>query len=196
MDLLNVYFFVFQGHVRGIEGALPGGGPSQMPLLLSRHCTGNFQQFDENDESYRQKRTIRKDKMVCLLELTQIPVGVKAKPGDEGEPGEGYMTQETSSRIRVFELRNTIEYYLNAVWIEHKAGSFRLVVVQHNRVLTDRCYGSLKGAKQAFARKYNRKAWKKDVSARCLENFIRRSNESFERGSQHIEKNRQEVKGV
>ncbi len=134
--------------------------------------------------------------MVCSLELTQTAVVLQAEPGDKGEPGDEHMTQETPRKIRVFELTNTIEYYLNAVWIEHKAGSFRLVVVRQNRVLTDRCYGSLKGAKQAFARKYNRSAWKENIRALWLENVDRRSNESFAQRSSHVKENRQEVKGV
>jgi len=72
-------------------------------------------------------------------------------------------------RYRIYELMNTIEYFLNAVWIEQQHDHFRLVVISQNRILTDRVYTSLLGAKIAFGRIYNSKAWKVGVKAQWLD---------------------------
>jgi len=69
-------------------------------------------------------------------------------------------------RIEISSLSNNAEYYLNCVYISVEKVGYRLVVI-HNRVVrTNRCYSTYKSAKAAFARMYNRKAWKKNVMAK------------------------------
>lgn len=67
----------------------------------------------------------------------------------------------TISRISL--LVNSFHYYLTHVYIEDKEGGYRLVVLRHNRVLTDRHYKTLEGAKIAFARMYGCHAWAERV---------------------------------
>ncbi len=57
-------------------------------------------------------------------------------------------------------LVNSFSYYLTHVYIEvNKGDGYRLVVLRHNRVLTDRRYKTLGGAKIAFTRMYGCQAW-------------------------------------
>jgi hypothetical protein len=60
-------------------------------------------------------------------------------------------------------LQNNVEYFLKYVFIFVEEIGFRLVVIHQEYVKTDTVYKSLKSAKIAFARMYNRKSWKKGV---------------------------------
>ncbi|MCK4761059.1 MAG: hypothetical protein KAW12_02595 [Candidatus Aminicenantes bacterium] len=61
-------------------------------------------------------------------------------------------------------LINHVYYYLHYVFIEIDEGNHRLVVIHNSRVKTDKNYKTFGAAKRAFARTYNRKAWKKGVT--------------------------------
>ena len=103
-----------------------------------------------------------------IVEMTFSPQSFREKSGSYGSPRPSNNTF-SNSQHGIYELMNTIEYFLNAVWIEQKNNRFRLVVISQNRVLTDRVYATLLGAKVAFARRYNSKAWKLGVKARWLD---------------------------
>lgn len=81
----------------------------------------------------------------------QVPVPGKGQIGSSSHHGEIYL------------LTNHVQYYLQYVFILVERTGYRLVVIHDGLVKTNKCYASLRGAKIAFARMYNRKAWKKGV---------------------------------
>jgi len=58
-----------------------------------------------------------------------------------------------------------MHYFLHYVFIVKEGERFRLVVIHNRRVLTDQRYESLRGARIAFSKYYEYKAWKEDVKA-------------------------------
>lgn len=81
-------------------------------------------------------------------------------PGSLPEFGDEYMH---GRRIKLYRLVNNGYFFLRYVFILAEDDDYRLVVIHDNKLLTDRHYKSLSIAKSAFARMYNRKAWKKGV---------------------------------
>ena len=73
-----------------------------------------------------------------------------------GDPGEGK---------QVSLLINHGYYFLQYVFVMAEDSGFRLAVIHQGNVLTYRWYGTLRAARTAFARLYNRKAWQKGVKA-------------------------------
>ena len=66
-------------------------------------------------------------------------------------------------KAKLYRLVNNGYFFLRYVFIMEDDLDYRLVVIHDNRLLTDRIYKSLRNAKGAFSRMYNRKAWKKGV---------------------------------
>jgi len=62
-------------------------------------------------------------------------------------------------------LINPAYYFLECVYILCKKGYYQLIVLHNNRVLTDKNYRTLRGAKIAFQKIYSNKAWKEGVKA-------------------------------
>jgi len=60
-------------------------------------------------------------------------------------------------------MTNSIYYFLEFIFILIEHGTFRLVVLQHNRLLMDRRYKSLRGAKIAFSKYYTAKRWQENI---------------------------------
>jgi hypothetical protein len=71
-----------------------------------------------------------------------------------------------NSDSRLLLLKNSVYYFLECVYILYSKGSYRLVVLHNNRLLTYKNYNSLKGAKIAFQKIYKGKAWKAGVKAK------------------------------
>lgn len=69
-------------------------------------------------------------------------------------------------RDEISLLKNNVEYYLHDVFIMVKEYGYQLVVIHAKQVRTNRLYPTLRTAKVAFARMYNRKSWKKGVKPR------------------------------
>lgn len=68
-----------------------------------------------------------------------------------------------SVSTEITQLLNSFHYYLSHVYIVVKDDEYRLVVLRHNKVLTDRHYKTLEGAKIAFSRMYGNQAWKAEI---------------------------------
>lgn len=62
-------------------------------------------------------------------------------------------------------LLNSVYYFLQHVFIIIGEDGYRLVVLHNNRILTDSHYDTMRGAKIAFYKMYNRKAWKMGIRA-------------------------------
>jgi len=79
------------------------------------------------------------------------------------------ITQQTATRqdkpVEISVLINSIYYFLSHVFILHIDGKYRLVVLLNNRLLCDRVYNTGKGAKIAFTKLYQEKAWDENVKA-------------------------------
>ncbi len=65
----------------------------------------------------------------------------------------------------IITLVNSVYYFLECVYILYRQGGYQLVVLHNNRVLTYKNYQTLRGAKIAFQKMYNKKAWKNNVKA-------------------------------
>ncbi len=61
-------------------------------------------------------------------------------------------------------LFNSGYYFLGYVFVICGQGDYRLVVLHSGRTLLDCRYTTLKGAKVAFAKMFNRRSWKKHVN--------------------------------
>ena len=62
-------------------------------------------------------------------------------------------------------LINSIYYFIECVFIQRAQNKYRLVVLQHSRVLLDQCYPSEKGCHIAFGRIFKDKAWDETIKA-------------------------------
>jgi hypothetical protein len=87
--------------------------------------------------------------------------------------------------IRISMLVNSISYFLETVFILAKDGVFRLVVIHNGRILTDKAYGSARGAKIAFSRRYSDKAWNDAIEAFWSE-FYDPGTKWFKKKNYHI----------
>lgn len=81
-------------------------------------------------------------------------------------------TKEHLPCKKICSLINYVEYYLNCVFISVEKVGFRLVVIHNRRVLTNKCYTTLKRAKIGFARRYNQKSWKKGVKPKWSQLYV------------------------
>ena len=61
-------------------------------------------------------------------------------------------------------LLNSAYYFLGYVFVICEQKDYRLVVLHSGRTLLDCRYTTLKGAKVAFAKMFNRRSWKKHVN--------------------------------
>ncbi len=72
--------------------------------------------------------------------------------------------------IDVYALQNNIYYFLQAAWIIEFQTGFKLLVIHCNRVLTEKSYLTLGGAKESFAKLYKYRIWAPDVRPRWEKN--------------------------
>jgi hypothetical protein len=63
----------------------------------------------------------------------------------------------------IYLLRNAIYYFLQSVYIVDDNSFYRLVVINHGRLLLDKPYKTLAGAKIAFSMRFGWKLWAKDM---------------------------------
>lgn len=60
-------------------------------------------------------------------------------------------------------LINRIFYFIETVFIMSVENGYRLIVIHRRKVLTDGIYKTFEGAKNAFLRVYNHRAWKSEI---------------------------------
>jgi len=83
------------------------------------------------------------------------------KPFVQHEPGVAAPGAGTNIAV----LMNSVYYFLQYVFIIASEVDYQLVVLHNNRILTDSHYETMRGAKIAFYKMYNRKAWEVGVRA-------------------------------
>jgi hypothetical protein len=66
---------------------------------------------------------------------------------------------EAEATVTISRLDNSIYYFIELVYIAKQKGCFRLIAIHHNRVLCDRLYQGLAGARIAFGKLYGHKRW-------------------------------------
>jgi len=66
---------------------------------------------------------------------------------------------------RISVLETSIYYFLEHVFIIKERGRYRLVVIHHEKLLTDKIYKTAKGARIAFLKFWSYKAWEVDAKA-------------------------------
>ncbi len=67
---------------------------------------------------------------------------------------------------KVSLLKNSIYYFLQGVLIIQEKEGFRLLVIQHGKLLDDELYRTVRGARIAFAKRYKYKLWAKNTGPR------------------------------
>ena len=65
--------------------------------------------------------------------------------------------------VKLCILINSIYYFLEYVFVIDNKDSYQLIVMHRGRVLKNKSYSSAKGAKIAFSKMYEHKAWQKGV---------------------------------
>jgi hypothetical protein len=68
-------------------------------------------------------------------------------------------------KVEISRLINSIFYFIDVVYILKKDDKYRLITLHGGRVLIDKIYSTITGAKIAFTKFYQDKAWKEDVKA-------------------------------
>ena len=75
--------------------------------------------------------------------------------------------QEINSRKKpvVSRLINSMYYFIDCVYILKSKNKYRLVALQHRRVLLDKYYPTPRGCRIAFQKMFKNKAWSEEVKA-------------------------------
>jgi len=78
--------------------------------------------------------------------------------------GPEYLADETPGKTRkICILINSIFYFIGNVFIVTNEGNYRLVANQNGKLLIDRPYKTLGGAKIAFSRIFSHRGWRKGL---------------------------------
>jgi hypothetical protein len=83
--------------------------------------------------------------------------------------GQQQTTQQTPDPVTeptISILINSIHYFIECVYILRSKNKYRLVVLQHSRVLLDKEYPTANGGRIAFARLFKYKAWDETIKAK------------------------------
>lgn len=70
------------------------------------------------------------------------------------------MNNDNNEMKGISILVNSFKYFLEHAFIISYEGSYRLLVIHRWRLMTDRCYKTLKGARIAFLKLYSERRWK------------------------------------
>jgi hypothetical protein len=70
---------------------------------------------------------------------------------------------EEKNEIYTARLLNSYVYFLGNVFIVNQGIEFKLVVVDEDKILIDKEYGTFRGAKIAFGRLFGKRGWKKGL---------------------------------
>lgn len=62
-------------------------------------------------------------------------------------------------------LINSIYYFIDCVYILKSKNRYRLVVLQHSKVLFDKYYPTVRGCRIAFQKFFKEKAWSEEIKA-------------------------------
>lgn len=62
-------------------------------------------------------------------------------------------------------LINSIFYFIGSVFIINNSGDYRLVANHNGKILIDKPYKTLRGAKIAFSKLFGHRGWKEDLKA-------------------------------
>jgi len=86
-------------------------------------------------------------------------------PGQEINPELKQQEINTNEKPMISRLINSMYYFIECVFILQEKNKYRLVALQHNRVLMDKYYPTIRGCKIAFDKLYKDKARAEDVKA-------------------------------
>jgi phosphomevalonate kinase len=85
-----------------------------------------------------------------------------AQPGLKQNEG---LDREAEKPIQISSLLNSIYYFIEMVFIMTVKDGYRLIAIQQKKLLTDKIYKTAGGARAAFLRRYEKNAWRADVTA-------------------------------
>ena len=94
---------------------------------------------------------------------------------------------EAQNDTTISMLINSIYYFIECVFIMRAQNKYRLVVLQHRRVLLDQDYPSERGCRIAFTRLFKEKAWDETIKAKWS-HFYDPDKEWLEEKQRRIEK--------
>jgi hypothetical protein len=99
-------------------------------------------------------------------------------------------TQQTPDPVTeptISMLINSIHYFIDCVYILRSKNKYRLVVLQHSRVLLDKEYPTANGGRIAFTRFFKYKAWDETIKPEWS-HFYDPDKEWLEEKQRRIEK--------
>jgi hypothetical protein len=89
-------------------------------------------------------------------------------PGTEINPGQQQkIRQEINSEENqvISRLINSVYYFIDCVYILKSKNKYRLVALQHMRVLVDKYYPTLRGCRIAFQKTFKDRPWQRETKA-------------------------------
>ena len=104
-------------------------------------------------------------------------------PGTEINPEP---KQQQEIKPMVSRLINSMYYFIDCVYILKSKNKYRLVALQHNRVLMDKYYHTVRGCRIAFEKLFKDKAWDENVKANWS-GFYDPDKEWLEEKQNHLE---------
>jgi len=94
--------------------------------------------------------------------MTQLKMGKNTplSPNDGTVNG-----QKDEIPMKISSLFNSVEYFIETVFIMTIKDGYRLLVIHRQRLLIDKTFKTAKGARISFQKNYRYNAWKDDVKA-------------------------------
>jgi hypothetical protein len=93
------------------------------------------------------------------------------------QKGTTYLSKGKSGHPEeVCTLINSIFYFVGSVYITSIHGDYRLIAKHNGRVLFDRFYPTLRGAKIAFSKLFGHRSWRENVKAEWSDFYNVESN--------------------
>jgi hypothetical protein len=93
------------------------------------------------------------------------------------QEGTTYLSKRKSNDPgEVCTLINSIFYFVGSVYITSIHGNYRLIAKHNGKVLYDRSYPTLRGAKIAFSKLFGHRSWREDVKAEWSDFYNVESN--------------------
>ena len=84
---------------------------------------------------------------------------------EKNKKKESHKKHNTGEISTISLLTNSVYYFIDCVFIAKLKNKYRLVVLQHRKVLFDKNYPSIKKCKIAFDEMFKEKAWSEEVNA-------------------------------
>ena len=101
---------------------------------------------------------VQRESLLNKMEYSPAPVQFKVR-------------REPDSRLKACALINSIQFFIEYVFIIKSGDRYRLVVKNNGTILTDNYYNDVQDAKIAFLKLYGHQSWSKKVRTQWSDFF-------------------------